>query len=463
MPVNADIYRQYAPAPTRLATLGELAQARDQREVTRQNREITDLNLDLKRREIAEKDTAAQRKAKLQEIIAQNTGPDGPDFKKIIPAAYAFDAEAGQELEKYVNEQRKALTAQEAATLKNDADRKGFVSRLLQGVDSDEAYQIALPALRAYDQKYGDNVASRLGPTFSPRVQQVAAEGLSHSEWAADVKRILDSEKDNKSQAREMFAAARTPEQWEYARGFAKFQGIDDDLKREGIPDQFSADAAEYLKRTIAGATKTTEMESTAARAAADDKRADAQLSLSARQVAVAEGNLAARRAADAKTAADGGVKLSAGQQQDLETMLTVSDTIGEIKKLGEETGWSGTGAGYTGSIKQGLAKTFGVGDAKSISLRNKINNVKATIAKLRGGTAFTPNEQALLESYTPTIDDGDIVLKQKLTDLESFIETKRKNMLKIASGDLSPNAPAGLGISTTTAQQGARVNPFKK
>ena len=125
--------------------------------------------------------------------------------------------------------------------------------------------------------------------------------------------------------------------------------------------------------------------------------------------------------------------RLSAGQQEDLATMATVSDLAAQTLTLGERIGWSAGGGFGVGGIKQFAAKNLGRGTFEEQSLRNNIGQILGTIAKLRGGTSFTPNEQRLLETYTPTINDNPLMLKSKLASLQDFIALKRKNMMAIA------------------------------
>ena len=137
------------------------------------------------------------------------------------------------------------------------------------------------------------------------------------------------------------------------------------------------------------------------------ERIARGQLAVSQGQLGVARGNLQ-QRIADANKpgAAEGtpAVKLSAGQQSDLETMLTASDMAQQVLTLGNKIGWKGVGAFKTGSISEFGAK-LGYSTDEERSLRNNISNIQATIAKLRGGASFTPSEQAMLDRYTPTIE----------------------------------------------------------
>jgi hypothetical protein len=85
------------------------------------------------------------------------------------------------------------------------------------------------------------------------------------------------------------------------------------------------------------------------------------------------------------------------------------------------------------------------VGSKQEETLRNNIGNIKSTIAKLRGGTALTEQELALIETYTPTIDDSPLQIESKLSSLGEFIKKKRESLLRVAGGDYTPvvaNAP---------------------
>lgn len=136
--------------------------------------------------------------------------------------------------------------------------------------------------------------------------------------------------------------------------------------------------------------------------------------------------------------AAAGTDKLSAAQQEDIATMLTVQDLGKEAAQLGDQIKWRGVGpvAGRTGAIG---AKYFGAGGEQPERLRNLLGNIQGTIAKLRGGTSFTPGEQALLDRYTPTVTDSPLQIKTKLKSLSDFITTKRENTLRVASGQYTP------------------------
>jgi hypothetical protein len=150
-----------------------------------------------------------------------------------------------------------------------------------------------------------------------------------------------------------------------------------------------------------------------------------------------------------------GGLKLSPTQQEDISTMLTVQDLSKIVLERGEAIGWSGVGpmAGRAGNV---LAQVD-IGDPKAEELRNFIGNIQGTIAKLRGGTAFSPQEKAMLDSYTPTPNDSVLKIKAKLKSLDTFITAKRENMLRVAGGEYTPRDTS----TVATAAKEGDVKPI--
>ncbi|MGE0126674.1 MAG: hypothetical protein AB7U82_01120 [Blastocatellales bacterium] len=107
----------------------------------------------------------------------------------------------------------------------------------------------------------------------------------------------------------------------------------------------------------------------------------------------------------------------------------TLADLSTKAVALGESIDWSGVGGAYQGSIKNFLAKNFGVGSQEENDLRALIGNITATLAKSRGGTSFTATEKALLEQYTPTINDSPMVLRSKFDQINEFIAASLNNL----------------------------------
>lgn len=152
---------------------------------------------------------------------------------------------------------------------------------------------------------------------------------------------------------------------------------------------------------------------------------------------------------------------ISAGVQDELATMATVEQQIDSLTNRFGSTG-NIPGVGYgTGSVTK-ILNQLGVGKKENreagTTARAVVGQIQGTIAKLRGGTSFTPNEQALLESYTPTINDSDETIRTKLQSLKTFIQQKREAGLTAAlnpmallqGGQQQPqqnNDPLGLGL----------------
>lgn len=74
-----------------------------------------------------------------------------------------------------------------------------------------------------------------------------------------------------------------------------------------------------------------------------------------------------------------------------------------------------GLDVGIVSSRKQSLLGNLGLANQDSLDFLTTIGNLKASIAKARAGTAFTPNEEKLLDKYTPNDKDSKQQLETKL------------------------------------------------
>lgn len=137
--------------------------------------------------------------------------------------------------------------------------------------------------------------------------------------------------------------------------------------------------------------------------------------------------------------------------------MNTILKMVDDAEAYGEENKWGGVGGMLQGSGGSFFAKNFGIGSPKNEELRNKIGNIKGTIAKLRGGTAFTPNEQAMLESYTPTINDDPKVIKSKISGLRQFLKFQDEAIKEQFGGETASTS------SPTRIYYDANGNPIKR
>lgn len=136
--------------------------------------------------------------------------------------------------------------------------------------------------------------------------------------------------------------------------------------------------------------------------------------------------------------------RLSVSQQDDLATMETIQKLSKEASALGAATGWKGVGGLGQGTVGRLAMQHLGKGDPREEELRNYIGNIQGTIAKLRGGTAFSAQEKAMLDSYTPTINDSPKTIQAKLKTLDTFISAKRDSTMKYAGGGGGQAAPSG-------------------
>jgi len=116
--------------------------------------------------------------------------------------------------------------------------------------------------------------------------------------------------------------------------------------------------------------------------------------------------------------------KLSSAQQEDLATMATVRGQIGQLEAFNKDGQLEGVGAFGLGSLKSLLAQ-IGLSSEEGMSVRALMGNIKGTLAKLRGGTSFTVNEEKLLDTYTPSINDNPAVIVNKMALLKDFINSK--------------------------------------
>ncbi len=136
---------------------------------------------------------------------------------------------------------------------------------------------------------------------------------------------------------------------------------------------------------------------------------------------------------------------LSAGQQSEIALLDTVSAIGQEVLDLGEKTDWSGIGGFFAGSRGQFAAGQLGEGTADEQALRSKIGNLRATIVALRAGAAFTPTEEALIDTYVATINEEPLVIKAKIAALQQFIVQKKSDLL--AAAELGRGlTPSGAG-----------------
>lgn len=132
-----------------------------------------------------------------------------------------------------------------------------------------------------------------------------------------------------------------------------------------------------------------------------------------------------------------GSLNLSATQKSDLVDIQTLQEQISSIENLASDGSLAGIGGFGLGSLKQSVFKTTGKGSDEGAKVRTTIGNIKAQIAKLRGGTSFTTNEEKLLDSYVPGINESTASVLAKLSGLKSFLQSKQNAIITVGGGTL--------------------------
>lgn len=101
-------------------------------------------------------------------------------------------------------------------------------------------------------------------------------------------------------------------------------------------------------------------------------------------------------------------------------------DEVGKlVQNAMTQLNGKGVQTGLIGGNVQQLLGTFGAADQGTLNFNTTIAALKAAIAKARAGTSFTPNEQKLLDQYTPTVGDSKQQLNTKLNLLNTLFASK--------------------------------------
>ena len=119
----------------------------------------------------------------------------------------------------------------------------------------------------------------------------------------------------------------------------------------------------------------------------------------------------------------------------DMKTLLGQLDSIDEVSELKGAVGF------FTGPIESAALKLFGKGSESDAEIRAIIGNVKAQLAKLRGGTSFTENEQKLLESYVPSINESPESIVAKVRALRTYVSSKLSQTYSTSGGSTESTA----------------------
>lgn len=126
--------------------------------------------------------------------------------------------------------------------------------------------------------------------------------------------------------------------------------------------------------------------------------------------------------------------QLTSAQQGEIADSNTINGLIDKVLGYNSDNRLEGVGP-IAGSLGAAYDTMTGAGTAEAHDVRQLIGNIRGTIAKLRGGTSFTPNEEKLLDSYTPNLTDNQAIVVSKLNNLKSFLATKTGAIQGVAQG----------------------------
>jgi hypothetical protein len=421
------------------------------------------------RRLAAEK---ARQQAMDEAAIRRTLTETGGDIEQALPRLRMIAPKAALEFETEIAKRQKEGLEAHKAKLETSKTQLELGIKLLQGVTDQGTYDLVRPMIGTM----APQIAEAMGPTYDPgRVQQFLQVGLTQKDIydrRQDALKLFAEGKANEALGTYL-STAQTAEEW---------NGIKAAAKAQHVPDELIAPFGEFSPANVARAgqlaispAKREELAGQAATRAQAEAHQREQEAIARGQLAVSQGQLGVARAREAREAAaqvPGGVKLSPAQQEDISTMLTVEGLVNDVGAIDKQAG----GLPGVGPIEgRFLPSVRGSGGATGEALRNKIGNIQGTIAKLRGGTSFTPTEQALLETYTPTTTDTDAAIRTKLATLKDFIQKKRENTLRVAKGEYTlpttpPPTDTGGGVSVTapngktyTFKSAAEAAAFKR
>jgi hypothetical protein len=106
--------------------------------------------------------------------------------------------------------------------------------------------------------------------------------------------------------------------------------------------------------------------------------------------------------------------KMTQQQQASSDVQKLTQDAMQQLQSGAVKTG----PFGILGKLEQAKG-AINMADPATLQFNTTVANLMATIARARAGTAFTPNEQKLLEQYTPHIGDSYQQLVVKLNALQ--------------------------------------------
>lgn len=128
------------------------------------------------------------------------------------------------------------------------------------------------------------------------------------------------------------------------------------------------------------------------------------------------------------------------------QTRVDVTNLVDQVRGMLDAGGVKIGPGGVLGKIEMAKAQ-LGAGDPKTVDFYTMLGNLTATIARSRGGTSFTANEQRLLNRYTPNEGDSEQQIRSKLNNLaKMFPPTGSQGSTVYNPADIQNQVMQGLG-----------------
>ena len=379
MPIDASIYAQLQPA--KLATIGEIMEARGQQEDREMVRESRRQSVQKQQRDAAEQQ-------EVESAFRDLSGPDGPDQKAILARLYKTAPSAASKVDEHFTTMRKNATADKKAQLESETARAQAVTRHLQGV-TPQTYAGAIARIRRFDP----DAAAELGEQFDPaRVDAVVNAGLQWSEYNTKYKTALEQDEKDLAKVLNVMALADDPKRWTDAWEMGQVLGVSSELRQMGLSDQFQPDAPAKAGQLTMNAKDRAALTEQAADNARQDKAQqqtqayqNAQLGISRGQLAVAQGNLAARKAESTGASGSGESSLVDAIMKNPSAYDDLTPTV-KTKLIGAlaDRGFDFKKAGATAKAGPDAARIFGEID----TLSKRINTTEGGIGSVATGWA---------------------------------------------------------------------------
>jgi hypothetical protein len=407
-----------------------------------------------------------ERQAKDEEAIRAVLA-SAPDQETAIKGVYKINPKLGGDLQKGLDDHREKVRKSVVDDLDADMKQMGYAGQLLQAANAS-----SYPMVRATIAKMVGNdpekasFLSVLPEQYDPAAIKTIIDMSTPAKEFSLKQRQAVEDMFGKDPARGFYdrlSLTESPEEWAAVVGLAKEAGVPAGVIQSAgafSPESVAKMGQMALTANERATISDRQASATALQADRDadnarqDKAASATEAYRAQQLRLRERTESRLSQSKPTTGPDGTPatpKLGVGAQGDVVVGRDLVGLIDAVEKRGNQIGWKGVGAGYSGSINQALSQV-GIGTQDEEQLRNELGNIQGTIAKLRGGTSFTPSEQKLLDTYTPTINDSDSRIQAKLKSLRDFLVRHEKNIYDVSGGGSAP-ASGGSDKSVTMAQ----------